>query len=106
VHCRGCKPGRGGVRVLHRILFQAVSDCKERAICPLHTEDPQVGRRAAAGYLAHAAYRLGLTAGDVQQWATSTLLGDFALDAAWCQVGLRMTTIRWKSGRMVPIAAP
>jgi transposase InsO family protein len=61
---------------------------------------------AAAGYLAHAAYRLGLTAEDVQQWTTSTLLGDFALDAAWRQVGLRMTTIRWKRGRMVPIAAP
>lgn len=60
---------------------------------------------AAAGYLAHAAHRLGLIAEDVQQWATSTLLGDFTLDAAWRQVGLRMTTIRWEHGRMVPIAA-
>ena len=60
---------------------------------------------AAAGYLAHAAHRLGLAAEDVQQWATSTLLGDFALNAAWRQVGLRMTTIRWESDRMVPITA-
>ncbi|MGH8895742.1 MAG: lanthionine synthetase LanC family protein [Egibacteraceae bacterium] len=57
---------------------------------------------AAAGYLANAAYHLGLAAEDVPKWKTSTLLGDFALDAAWRQVGLRVTTIRWKGGRMVP----
>ncbi|MGH8887234.1 MAG: ABC transporter substrate-binding protein [Egibacteraceae bacterium] len=60
---------------------------------------------AAAGYLANAAYHLGLAAEDVPKWETSTLLGDFALDAAWRQVGLRVTTIRWKGGRMVPIGA-
>ncbi len=38
---------------------------------------------AAAGYLAQAANGLGLEAEDIPQWATSTLLGDFALDAAW-----------------------
>jgi hypothetical protein len=37
-------------------------------------------------------------------WETSTLLGAFALDAAWRQVGHRITTVRWLDGRMVPIA--
>jgi branched-chain amino acid transport system substrate-binding protein len=60
---------------------------------------------AAAGYLAHAAHRLGLAAGEVARWATSTLLGDFALDAAWRQVGHHVTTVRWRGGRMVPLAA-
>ena len=59
---------------------------------------------AAAGYLANAAHGLGLEAQDLTHWATSTLLGDFALDAAWHQVGHRVTTIRWHDGRMVPIA--
>jgi hypothetical protein len=38
------------------------------------------------------------------RWATSTLLGDFALDAGWRQVGHRVTTIRWQGGQMVPLA--
>jgi ABC-type branched-subunit amino acid transport system substrate-binding protein len=59
---------------------------------------------AAAGYLAHAAHRLGYAAKDLPGWATSTLLGDFALDAAWRQVGHRVTTVRWQGGRMVPNA--
>ncbi len=59
---------------------------------------------AAAGYLADAAYGLGLEAGDVLHWTTSTLLGDFALDAAWHQMGHRLTTVRWHGGRMAPIA--
>jgi branched-chain amino acid transport system substrate-binding protein len=59
---------------------------------------------AAAGYLGHAAHRLGLGAKDVPQWTTSTLLGDFALDAAWRQVGHRVTTVCWQGGRIVPIA--
>jgi branched-chain amino acid transport system substrate-binding protein len=59
---------------------------------------------AAAGYLANAVHGLGLEGKDVLQWPTSTLLGGFALDAAWHQVGHRMTTIRWLGGRMSPIA--
>jgi ABC-type branched-subunit amino acid transport system substrate-binding protein len=58
---------------------------------------------AAAGYLAYAAHRGGLAAGDVVSWASSTLLGDFALDSAWRQIGHRVTTIRWLGGRMVPL---
>ena len=59
---------------------------------------------AAAGYLAHAAHGLGLEAEDLPGWATSTLLGEFTLDAAWRQVGHRVTTILWQSGHMVPLA--
>jgi hypothetical protein len=38
------------------------------------------------------------------QWETSTLLGDFSLDAAWRQIGHHVTTVRWLDGRMIPIA--
>jgi ABC-type branched-subunit amino acid transport system substrate-binding protein len=58
---------------------------------------------AAAGYLAQTAYGLGLTPDDVQQWRTSTLLGDFALDSDWRQTGHRVTAIEWRNGRMQPI---
>jgi ABC-type branched-subunit amino acid transport system substrate-binding protein len=56
---------------------------------------------AAASYLGHAAHRQGLAAETVRQWRTSTLLGDFALDAGWRQVAHRVRTIRWRHGRMV-----
>ncbi len=58
---------------------------------------------AAAGYLAHAAHHQGLAAETVRQWTTSTLLGSFALDDGWRQVGHRVRTIRWEHGRMVPV---
>ena len=58
---------------------------------------------AAAGYLAHAAHRLDLGVTDLPQWSTSTLFGDFTLDPVWRQVGHRITTVRWQSGRMVPL---
>jgi branched-chain amino acid transport system substrate-binding protein len=58
---------------------------------------------AAAGYLAHAAHRLGLEAKDVPKWTTSSLLGRFSLDPAWRQIGHHVTTVRWQRGRMVPI---
>jgi len=57
---------------------------------------------AAAGYLADVAHRLGFAAEDLPGWETSTLLGDFALNAAWRQIGHRVTTVRWQDGRMVP----
>ena len=53
---------------------------------------------AAAGYLGHAAHRQGLAAETVRRWRTSRLLGDFALDAGWRQVGHRVRTIRWRLG--------
>ena len=55
---------------------------------------------AAAGSLAQAAYGLGLTPVDLPRWQTSTLLGDFAIDADWRQTGHRMTTIEWRNGEM------
>jgi len=58
---------------------------------------------AAAGYLAHAARRQGLAAETVLGWRTSTLLGGFALDAGWRQVGHRVRTIRWQHGQMIPV---
>jgi ABC-type branched-subunit amino acid transport system substrate-binding protein len=72
------------------------------------TREPSypAAQAAAAGYLAHAAHQRGLHGEDMPQWATSTLLGDFALDAGWRQVGHRVTTIRWQGGQMVPIATP
>jgi ABC-type branched-subunit amino acid transport system substrate-binding protein len=60
---------------------------------------------AAAGYLAHEAHGVGMAAEDVMNWASSTLLGDFALDSAWRQIGHRVTMVRWLSGRMVPLPA-
>jgi ABC-type branched-subunit amino acid transport system substrate-binding protein len=60
---------------------------------------------AAAGYLAQEAHRAGMAAEDVVHWASSTLLGDFALDSAWRQIGHRVTTVRWLGGRMVPLPA-
>jgi branched-chain amino acid transport system substrate-binding protein len=60
---------------------------------------------AAAGYLAHAAHRLSLTAENVQHWSTSTMLGTFQLDGAWRQVGHRVSTIRWHNGQMVLLSA-
>ncbi|HTE70538.1 MAG TPA: ABC transporter substrate-binding protein [Actinomycetes bacterium] len=58
---------------------------------------------AAAGYLAQAARRQGLAAETVLGWRTSTLLGGFALDAGWRQVGHRVRTIRWQHGQMIPV---
>ena len=70
-----------------------------------HAEPSYVAAQAAAaGYLAHAAHALGLAADQVRGWATSSLLGRFALDAGWRQVGHRVTTIAWRGGRMTPLA--
>ncbi|MGH3098420.1 MAG: ABC transporter substrate-binding protein [Streptosporangiales bacterium] len=60
---------------------------------------------AAAGHLAYAAHNLGLDGADVLQWTTSTLLGDFALNDSWQQVGHKVTAIRWHRGRMVPLSS-
>jgi branched-chain amino acid transport system substrate-binding protein len=59
---------------------------------------------AAAGFLAHAARQRGLSAAELAGWTTSTLLGGFALDADWRQVGHRMTTIQWRGGQMIPLS--
>ena len=58
---------------------------------------------AAAGFLAAQAHRSGMGRDDVLAWRTSTLLGDFALDDDWRQVGYSVSTIRWRASRMEPI---
>jgi hypothetical protein len=59
---------------------------------------------SAAGLLAEEAHRLQLGAHDVQSWQTSTLLGSFAIDESWSQVGHKAAhTIRWQQGRQVPL---
>jgi ABC-type branched-subunit amino acid transport system substrate-binding protein len=58
---------------------------------------------AAAGYLAHAAHRRGMSSAELAGWTTSTLLGAFGLDADWRQIGHCMTTIRWQGGQMTTI---
>jgi ABC-type branched-subunit amino acid transport system substrate-binding protein len=68
-----------------------------------HQPSYVAAQAAAAGHLALAAHGLGLAARDLPGWRTSTLLGDFTLDASWGQVGHRVTTIRWRDGRMVPL---
>jgi ABC-type branched-subunit amino acid transport system substrate-binding protein len=67
-----------------------------------HEPSYVAAQAAAAGHLALAAHGLGLAPGDLPGWRTSTLLGDFALDRTWRQVGHRVATIRWRDGRMVP----
>jgi ABC-type branched-subunit amino acid transport system substrate-binding protein len=58
---------------------------------------------AAAGFLARAAHQLQLTAADITQWRTSTLLGSFQLEADWRQVGHRVTTVRWYHGQLARV---
>ena len=58
---------------------------------------------AAAGVLAAAAHRHCLERDEIVAWRTSTLLGGFALDEDWRQVGHTVSTIRWRHGRMAPI---
>ena len=55
---------------------------------------------ASAGFLAAHAHRRGMDRDDVLAWRTSTLLGGFALDGDWRQVGYGVSTIRWVDGRM------
>lgn len=57
---------------------------------------------AAAGFLALAVGRRRMSPEDLRTWRTSTLLGPFALDGSWRQVGHRARTVRWHDGRQVP----
>lgn len=57
----------------------------------------------AAGLLAAEAHRLSLRPDDIQRWQTSTLLGSFALDESWHQVGHTAHTVHWQEGRQVPL---
>ena len=63
---------------------------------------------AAAGFLAAAAHRKAMNRADILAWRTSTLLGNFALDQDWRQVGHTVTTTQWSDSHMtaVPAASP
>lgn len=65
-----------------------------------HGEEPDYlsAQAAAAGHLAAEALRRGYGPDDVRRWQTSTLLGHFALDETWTQVGHRVATIQWRRG--------
>ena len=59
---------------------------------------------AAAGFLSAEAHRQGYQHDQVRQWRTTTLLGTFALDESWRQVGHTPITIEWLNGRQVRVA--
>lgn len=54
---------------------------------------------AAAGYLAAESHRRGHQDREVMAWRTTTLLGRFAIDESWRQVGHTVSLIRWQGGR-------
>lgn len=56
---------------------------------------------AATGFLSAEANRRGYDHHRVRQWRTTTLLGTFALDESWRQVGHTPITIEWRKGRQV-----
>ena len=59
---------------------------------------------AAAGFLSAEAHRRGYQHDQVRQWRTTTLLGTFALDESWRQIGHTPITIEWRNGRQVRVA--
>ncbi len=62
--------------------------------------DYPAAQAAATGWLAAEGTRRGLGADDVHRWHTSTLLGAFALDSSWRQVGYTPTMVQWDHGRL------
>ena len=68
-------------------------------------EEPSyvAAQAAATGYLAEEAARRLLQPEEVQARRTTTLLGRFALDGSWRQVGHCPTTVEWRGGRHVAL---
>jgi ABC-type branched-subunit amino acid transport system substrate-binding protein len=58
---------------------------------------------AATGFLSAEAARRGYDHDQVRQWRTTTLLGFFALNESWRQVGHTPITIEWRDGRQVRV---
>ncbi len=56
---------------------------------------------AAAGFLSAEAHRRDYDHDQVREWRTTSLLGAFALDESWRQVGHTPITIEWRNGRQV-----
>lgn len=73
-----------------------------------HGEPPDyvAAQAAAAGFLAAEAHRRRYQHHhhEIKRWKTTTLLGDFALDESWRQVGQSPITIEWRRGRQKPAA--
>jgi ABC-type branched-subunit amino acid transport system substrate-binding protein len=61
--------------------------------------DYVAAQAAAAGYLAAEAHRRRYTHRQLHRWKTTTMLGNFALDESWRQIGHSPITIEWRSGR-------
>jgi ABC-type branched-subunit amino acid transport system substrate-binding protein len=61
--------------------------------------DYVAAQAAAAGYLAAEAHRRRYEHHELKRWKTTTLLGNFALDDSWRQVGLSPITIEWRRSR-------
>jgi ABC-type branched-subunit amino acid transport system substrate-binding protein len=65
--------------------------------------DYPAAQAAATGWLAAEATRGRLAADDVHRWQTTTLLGGFALDSSWRQVGYTPVVVQWRHGRLDPL---
>ncbi len=59
---------------------------------------------AAAGFLSAEAHRREYQPDQARQWRTTSLLGAFALDESWRQIGHTPITIEWRNGRQVRAA--
>ncbi len=64
--------------------------------------DYVAAQAAAAGYLACEAHRRRYPYHQLNRWKTTTMLGNFALDESWHQIGHSPITIEWRSGRQHP----
>ena len=65
--------------------------------------DYVAAQAAAAAHLALEAHRRGYGPEDVRRWRTSTLLGPFALDEDWRQMGYVPVAVQWEGGRRVKL---
>ena len=65
--------------------------------------DYVAAQAAAAGYLAAEAHRRRYQHHELNRWKTTTMLGDFALDESWRQIGHTPTTIEWRRGQQEPV---
>ena len=65
--------------------------------------DYVAAQAAAAGFLAAEAHRRGYERNQIRRWRSETLIGPFALDQSWRQVGHAALTIRWRGGHQVRV---
>jgi branched-chain amino acid transport system substrate-binding protein len=65
--------------------------------------DYPAAQAAATGWLAADATRRGLGPDEMRASRTTTLLGAFALDPSWRQVGYEPAVVQWRHGRLDPL---